>query len=338
MLITEFFNFIFLYEKQLIMTTAKKLYYYAFALLGATLLLFSSCKKENDKNIPVLSTTEVTGITQTTAMSGGNITDDRGSTVTARGVCRSTSQNPTIRDSKTEDGTGIGSFTSSISGLEPNTTYYVRAYATNSAGTGYGSTMSFTTLRGAVDADGNVYHSVIIGGQEWFAENLRTTRYNDGTPIPNVTNDSDWRSLSTGAYCWHDNNPANGKTYGALYNWHAVNTGKLCPTGWHVPSDAEWTALTDYVGNDAAIKLKSTSGWNAGGNGTDDYGFSALPGGYRYGYAGSFVSVGSSGYWWSSTVNHSANIWNRNMDYDYGNVNRYDLDKKYGFSVRCVRD
>ena len=320
------------------MTTAKKLYYYAFALLGATLLLFSSCKKENDKNIPVLSTTEVTGITQTTAMSGGNITDDRGSTVTARGVCRSTSQNPTIRDSKTEDGTGIGSFTSSISGLEPNTTYYVRAYATNSAGTGYGSTMSFTTLRGAVDADGNVYHSVIIGGQEWFAENLRTTRYNDGTPIPNVTNDSDWRSLSTGAYCWHDNNPANGKTYGALYNWHAVNTGKLCPTGWHVPSDAEWTALTDYVGNDAAIKLKSTSGWNAGGNGTDDYGFSALPGGYRYGYAGSFVSVGSSGYWWSSTVNHSANIWNRNMDYDYGNVNRYDLDKKYGFSVRCVRD
>ena len=334
MLITEFFNFIFLYEKQLIMTTAKKLYYYAFALLGATLLLFSSCKKENDKNIPVLSTTEVTGITQTTAMSGGNITDDRGSTVTTRGVCWSTSQNPTIRDSKTEDGDGAGNFTSSISGLEPNTTYHVRAYATNSAGTGYGSTMSFTTLRGAVDADGNAYPTVIIGGQEWFAENLRTTRYNDGTPIPNFTNA--WEILSTGAYCWYDNDPANVKTYGALYNWHAVNTGKLCPTGWHVPTDVEWTALTDYVGSDAGTKLKSTSGWNAGGNGTDDYGFSALPGGLRYG--GYFVGVENSGYWWSSTNLDGANAWYRFMNYGFGDVTPGGNGKKCGFSVRCVRD
>ena len=128
--------------------TTKKFWYYAFALVGATFMLFSSCEKDDDdqQSIPILSTTEITEITQTTATSGGNITDEGGATVTARGVCWSTSQNPTISDSKTEDGTGTGNFTSSISGLEPNTTYYVRAYATNSEGTGYGSELSFTTL------------------------------------------------------------------------------------------------------------------------------------------------------------------------------------------------
>ncbi len=215
------------------MTTAKKLCYYAFALLGATILLFSSCKKEHDKNVPVLSTAEVSGITQTRAISGGNISDDRGAIVTSRGVCWSTSHNPTIKDSKTDDGGGAGSFTSSISGLKPNTPYFVRAYATNSSGTGYGSTMLFTTLDKITDADGNTYSAVIIGKQMWFEENLKTTRYNDGTSIPNVTDFQKWRQLSTPAYCWYNNDPANGNTYGALYNAYAVRTGKLCPTGWH---------------------------------------------------------------------------------------------------------
>lgn len=127
------------------MKTTKIFWHYAFALIAAALLIFSSCKKEEEKNVPVLNTTEVTDISQTTATSGGNITYDSGATVTARGVCWSTSQNPTINDSKTEDGTGTGSFESSISGLEPNTTYFVRAYATNSAGTSYGNEISFTT-------------------------------------------------------------------------------------------------------------------------------------------------------------------------------------------------
>lgn len=323
------------------MNTMNKFWFNAFAIIGAMFMLFSSCKKDDvdDKNIPVLSTTKVTKITQTTAMTGGNITDDGGASITTRGVCWSTSQNPTINDSKTEDGKGAGSFTSSITGSEPNTTYYVRAYATNSEGTGYSNIISFTTLERVTDADGNVYTTVVIGNQEWFAENLKTTKYNDGTPIPNVTNNTDWGNLRSGAYAWYNNNEANYKnTYGALYNWHAVNTGDLCPMGWHVPTDAEWTALTDYVGGEsvAATKLKATSGWFSGSNGTDEYGFSALPGGYRINFDSGFYDLRYFGAWWTSTG--TTNSWTRYIYYDYRNVSRNSYAKEYGLSVRCVKN
>jgi uncharacterized protein (TIGR02145 family) len=433
------------------MTTSKKFWYYAFALVGATFMLFSSCEKDNEdnKSIPILSTTAITEITQTTAKSGGNITDDGGAPVTARGVCWSTSQNPTISGSKTEDGTGTGNFTSSISGLEPNTKYYVRAYATNSKGTGYGSELSFTTLKevsipilsttaiteitettaksggnitddgGATvtargvcwstsqnptisgsktengtgvgnftsnisglepnttyyvrayatnskgtgygnaliirekvtDADGNVYSTVVIGNQKWLVENLKTTKYNNGTPIPNVLPGEDWTSLTTGAYVWYANDEASYKNaYGALYNWYAVNTGKLCPTGWHVPTDAEWTTLTDYAGGwkVAGGKLKSTRtapaaypSWASPNTGaTDEYGFSALPGGYRGNYDGTgyFYGVGNRGYWWSSTEDAAAHAWSRYMDYDAGYAAPAYGSKRPGLSVRCLRD
>jgi len=318
-------------------------------------MLFSSCEKavEDNKSIPILSTTAITDITKTTATSGGNITDDGGATVTARGVCWSTSQNPTISDSKTEDGTAARNFTSSISGLEPNTMYYVRAYATNSEGTGYGSTLSFTTLEEVTDADGNVYETVVIGTQEWFAGNLKTTRYNDGTPIPNVTDNTDWSKLTTtGAYAWYGNDEATYKNaYGALYNGYAVSTGKLCPTGWHVPTDAEWTTLIDYAGGEgvAGGKLKSTRmapdahpRWQSPNtDATDAYGFAALPGGYRYYNNGTFSEVGSNGYWWSSTSvenNSTSNVWVRVMLYGLGSVGRIIYNKRDGLSVRCLRD
>ena len=302
-----------------------------------------------DQHIPILSTTEITGITQTTAKSGGNITDEGGATVTARGVCWSTSQDPTISDSKTQDGAGAGNFISSISGLEPNTMYYVRAYATNSKGTGYGNALSFTTLEEVTDADGNGYSTVVIGNKEWFAENLKTTKYNDGTPIPNVTDGAAWDTLTTGAYAWYENNESTYKNaYGALYNWYAVNTGKLCPTGWHVPTDAEWTTLINYAGGEsvAAGKLKSTRTapdahprWDdPNTTATDEYGFSALPGGYRYGYGGFFYSVGNYGRWWSSTETDATYAWGRYMHYGYGPVYRNGYGKRDGFSVRCLRD
>jgi uncharacterized protein (TIGR02145 family) len=313
-------------------------------ILFTALFLFfvCSCSKDDEKNVPVLTTAEVTQIAQTAATSGGNITDDWGATVTARGVCWSTSQNPTINDSKTEDGTGAGTFTSSISGLEASTTYYVRAYATNSSGTGYGSAMSFTST-GAVDADGNVYSTVVIDNLEWFAENLKTTRYNNGSPIPNVTSNSDWGTLTSGAYAWYENNEATYKnTYGALYNWYAVNTGNLCPAGWRVPTDEEWTTLTNYAGGGGKLKNTRTAPdahprWESPNTGaTDEYGFAALPGSYRS-YDGSFGDVGFVGTWWSSSEFLTA-AWLRRFDYNYSDLKKHNYNKEFGLSVRCLRD
>jgi len=190
-----------------------------------------------------------------------------------------------------------------------------------------------------IDVDGNVYKTVVIGNHEWMAENLKTTKYKDGTAIPNVTNDSNWSILSTGAYAWYDNEVSNGDTYGALYNCFAVETGNLCPNGWHVPTDMEWTELTDYLwanghADTEGSVLKATYGWHDNGNGTDDYGFTALPGGAR-GCSGTFATIGTIGYWWSATE-YSTNVWF--MHYDYDDVNRDDASKCPGFSVRCLRD
>jgi len=192
------------------------------------------------------------------------------------------------------------------------------------------------------DADGNFYTTVTIGTQEWMSENLRTTKYSDGTAIPNVTDDTQWNSLSTGAWCSHNNSSSNDVTYGKLYNWYAVNTSKLCPTGWHVPTDAEWTVLTDYLtanGHSGAEgnALKATSGWNSGGNGTDDFGFLGLPGGHRN-YDGNFYGIGTDVGWWSSSQYDAFNAWYRFLYYGYTSFSSYDYYKKSGFSVRCLRD
>ena len=198
---------------------------------------------------------------------------------------------------------------------------------------------------GAKDIDGNTYKSVIIGEQEWVAENLRTTKYSDGTTIPNVTDVDEWIDLETAAWCHYENDSSQYKaTYGKLYNWYAVETGKLCPTGWHVPTDAEWTVLTDYLASDGHIgsegtALKATSGWNYVGNGTDDYGFLGLPGGYLYGDGG-FYGIGSYGTWWSSSQHEYGenDAWTRSLYPDLDDLGRYNGIKNYGFSVRCIKD
>ena len=192
------------------------------------------------------------------------------------------------------------------------------------------------------DADGNVYTSVTIGTQEWMVENLRTTKYSDGTAIPNVTDGAAWNNLSTGGWCHYDNDSSQYEAmYGKLYNFYSVETGKLCPTGWHVPTDAEWTVLTDYLTANGHVwngtALKSTSGWNSGRNGTDDYGFLGLPGGYRYD-DGDFDDVGNDGYWWSSSQSNTYNAWYRYLSYSNVSVNRVNVVKDFGFSVRCLRD
>ncbi|HOG37272.1 MAG TPA: FISUMP domain-containing protein, partial [Paludibacteraceae bacterium] len=310
------------------------------------------CVRDSIKDDDV-TTTEVTAVTQTSATSGGKISSEGGAIVSNRGVCWSTKHAPTIADNKTSDGTGVGGFTTAISGLTPNTTYYVRAYATNSAGTEYGSEMSFTTLEANVfnpnitsgsmtDIDGNTYKTVTIGTQTWMAENLKVTKYNNGTNIPNVTDATAWSSLTTGAYCNYNNDRSNVATYGRLYNWYAVNTGKLAPTGWHVPTDAEWATLTTYLGGGSVaggkLKETGTTHWASPNTGaTNETGFTALPGGNRD-YHGAFYGIGYYGSWWSASERGTYTAWYRNMLYFDSNVGRSNYDKEVGFSVRCVRD
>lgn len=196
---------------------------------------------------------------------------------------------------------------------------------------------------GATDADGNTYQSVIIGTQEWMVENLRTTKYSDGTAIPNVTDDTQWNSLITGGWCHYDNDNQYDTIYGKLYNWYAVETGKLCPTGWHVPTDAEWTVLTDYLGANGhsgteGRALKATSVWDNNGNGTDDYGWLGLPGGSRNDCDGLFDKVGNVGSWWSSSQNSTSYGRYRYVDDNSDYVSSSNNCKENGYSVRCLRD
>src|ERR1035437_4285243 len=324
--------------------------------------------------IPTITTTAITSITSTTAVSGGNITADGGGTITSRGVCWSTAQNPTTADNKTTDGTGSGSFTSNLIGLNAATSYYVRAYATNSAGTAYGNQQSFTTSQEigqiifnpnltygtVIDIEGNVYKTIQIGSksiqstQVGMAQNLKTTKYNDGTPIPNTTDNTTWPALTTGAYSDYSNTPSNSTTYGRLYNWYVVdnnavtkvasNGGKnVCPTSWHMPTDAEWTTLTTYLGGESVaggkLKETGTTHWTTPNTGaTNETGFTALPGGYRY-YDGPYDGIGVYGYWWSSTeYSTTSDAWFRLMYYDYPSIYRNGSFEPFGFSVRCVRD
>jgi uncharacterized protein (TIGR02145 family) len=199
---------------------------------------------------------------------------------------------------------------------------------------------------------------VQIGSQCWLKENLRTTKYNDNSSIPEVTDASTWTSTTSGAYCCYDNNPSNCDTYGALYNWYAVETGKLCPSGWHVPSDAEWDTLTNYLSANSqywcgsnssyiAKSLASTTLWNTHtgtctvGNdlsANNSTGFSALPGGYRNSSDGSFYYLSYYGYWWSSTENGASYAWFRSLNYNNANASRSSFNKRFGLSVRCLRD
>jgi uncharacterized protein (TIGR02145 family) len=193
------------------------------------------------------------------------------------------------------------------------------------------------------DYDGNIYYTVQIGTQLWMAENLKTTRYNDGTEIPLVTNEQKWLDLSTPGYCWYNNDPATYKiTYGALYNWYAVNTGKLAPKGWHIPTDAEWTTLSDYLGGEAIaggkLKETGTAHWiSPNTDATNEIGFTGLPGGIRHD-DGEFYKIGSYGFWWGSTETGFYYAWNRFLNFGNGQINKDYFSKKDGFNVRCVRD
>jgi uncharacterized protein (TIGR02145 family) len=299
---------------------------------------------------PFLTTATSSSITTTTATLGGNVTIDGGATVTARGICWSTTANPTTAlTTKTLNGTGVGSFTSNITGLTANTTYYVRAYATNSLGTSYGNQQIFTTS----NTNSTSLTNITIGSQVWTTQNLSEARYRNGDIIPQVTVASQWNSLTTGAWCWYNNDSATyAATYGRLYNWYAVNDARgLAPQGYHIPSDAEWNKLVKYLdaGADttcisctqstiAGGAMKSTTGWNAPNTGaTNSSGFAGLPGGYREEVGVLFGSIDLYGYWWSSSSTENGPTY-RKLIYNESGVNKNYGPALFGYSVRCVRD
>ena len=339
-------------------------------------------------NLPTVITDSVSNIADFTATCGGTVTDDGGDSTTTRGVCWSTSPNPITDNIHTLDGHGMGTFTSSLTGLSSGLTIYVRAYATNLAGTAYGNEVSFTIpinpngdSRSCPDAptlsdiDGNVYNTVQIGEQCWMRENLRTTRYADGTPIEHGSS----ASPQTAYWYYPMDDAANKPNYGLLYNWPAVvrgGTGSaanpsglqgICPNGWHVPSDAEWTQLTDYVSSHSeyvcggnyiniAKAMVATVGWDLSTIGTpclagnDDpatnnaTGFGALPAGCYYdnvidGYI--FLGRGFNTFYWTATANEDIDdfAYYRGFHTNYDSFFDFDLgDIPEGYSVRCVHN
>jgi uncharacterized protein (TIGR02145 family) len=195
------------------------------------------------------------------------------------------------------------------------------------------------------DVDGNVYKTVSIGDQVWMAENLRTTKLNDGTAIINETDMTKWVHATAPAYCWLNNDEKMKTVYGAMYNWHAVNTGNLCPAGWRVATDDDWTKLTELLGGievaGGKLKDSGTGKWVSPNSGaTNETGFSAIPAGYRYGYfwgQGTFYEMGLNGYYWTGTVCTDTHSWSRTMNANNTKVYRSIFVKNNGFSVRCIK-
>jgi len=313
--------------------------------------------KTTTADLPELTTKSITDITSVSACSGGDIITDHGQEVTTEGVCWSTSTNPTVTEEKTVISGSSNDFISCMSGLSANTTYYVRAYATSSNGTGYGNTVSFKTLAAdeITDFEGNIYKTIQIGTQVWMSENLKATKFNDGTDITKVEGNSDWNTTITPAYCFYNNDESSNKeVYGAIYNFYAVASNKLCPAGYHVAGDDEFKTLemylgmtsvqansSDFRGTDEGGKMKENgySHWNSPNTGaTNSSGFTALPGGFRH-VSGSFMELGTAAHYWTSTSYNSSQAWCRNLQYDKSTVKRTNyVNKIDGKSVRCIKD
>lgn len=310
-----------------------------FLYILLALTIFSGCE---DPEIQV-QTVEVKEVNQISAKCVGQISDNE--KIIEKGFCWDTLSNPTIDHYKLKVTSNSTTYSGVIRPLKALTTYYIRAYAMTESSVFYGNMIQITTLNNTfVDPrDGRNYKMITIGTQTWMAENLNTIKYNDGTDIPQVTNPSSWNYIETPAYCWYENNQELfGETYGPLYNWYVVNTGKLCPLGWHVPSDSEWTTLVNYCGGDqiAGNKLKEIKNfhWSYPNTGADnESGFTALPGGFRD-YNGDFITVNLLGYWWCSSEGGDWCAWYRYMHKDFPNVFRLNGNKQYGLSVRCIKD
>ena len=303
------------------------------------------CSGPSNQGI-LTANTQANGVTTVIAYTGANGGTHEGQTVTSVGV---TGLTATLTPGRFALGDGIltyvitgtpttsgtASFDFSIADKTCTVTRDVIA-ATNS---GYGANVT--------DMDGNVYKTVVIGTQTWMAENLKTSKYSDGTPIPNVSENMEWSKLSTGAWAYYNNDLQKNTKHGKLYNWYVVNptingNKNVCPTGWHIPSNTEWTSLTDYLGGASVAggKLKDVgyTNWNSPNKeATNSSLFTALPSGIRY-PDGSYSYNGELSQWWSNVEFNSGNAYYIAVSYTLGSVDNYPNDKKYGYSIRCLKD
>ena len=306
-------------------------------------------------NGTLTATTAASGVTSVISYTGGNGGTHNGQVVTFTGVTGLTATlqagtfangngNLTYTITGTPATSGTASFALNIGGKTCTVTRTV-AIAPQNPTSSYGSNIT--------DVEGNSYKTVFIGTQQWMGENLKTSRYSDGTTIPTITdntqwsNATQWSNLTTGAWAYHNNAVANNEKYGKLYNWYAVNptsngNKNVCPTGWHVPTNAEWTVLTDYLGGASVaggkMKEVGTTNWNSENtDATNTSLFTGLPGGIRY-FDGYYYNITSNGYWWSSTEANTTDAWYRGLYNSNGNADSKSFSKNFGLSVRCLRD
>ncbi len=314
-------------------------------LLVIICLLLSVIGCRNKPEQISVSTIEARNITHSGAVAGGQVSTAKTGTIISRGICWSTGTTPSVRDNTETSGGGVGEYFVTVNGLRPGSEYFARAFAVSVSDTIYGNIISFTTpdFGSLTDIDGNEYKTVTIGNQIWMAQNLAVTRYNDGKEIQLVTDSVKWTSLTSPAFSWYNNDEeVYKKSYGALYNGYTAGSGKLCPAGWHVPSDSEWDLLAAYLGGaDVAggrMKESGTSRWvrpNTGASNMSN--FNALPGGLRY-YDGNFRDLGFGAYWWSSTQLNPERAFFRFVFHEESTIFRFDNLKRIGFSVRCLKD
>ncbi|MFT3681265.1 MAG: fibrobacter succinogenes major paralogous domain-containing protein [Ferruginibacter sp.] len=323
------------------LATNTKYYVWAYAVSSAGIVYgLQKTFTTLPSSIPIITTSSHLIIGNDSAQCGGAISNNyAGPQITSRGVVWSVNPNPTIGDSKTTNGSDTGSFRSKLTGLLPNTTYYLRAYATNSNGTYYGNEMNFKTFDPATPA-------ISVCNKTWMVKNLNVSTYRNGDVIPQVTNNQEWVNLKTGAWCWYNNDSAAyAAVYGKLYNWYAVNDPRgLAPAGWHIPDDAEWNALADCLGGadvaGGALKAAGTSYWTEPNTGaTNTSGFTALPGGRNLaaGVIG-FDEIGISGHWWTTTDFNSSWGVTWSINNASSAVTRSNKFKFFALSVRCVHD
>lgn len=293
--------------------------------------------------LPSANTTDATAVSSTSVLLEGIINPNGVPTEATfeYGLTNGYGSEIEIAESPFNTNTGIN-IEAWLSDLEPLTTYHYRIKAKSQAGITYGEDITFTTPGLLTDADGNIYNTVIIQGKTWMKENLKTKKYSDASNIPFVADGGEWSRLSSPGYCWYKNDETRYKDkYGAIYNWYVVNSNNICPVGWHVPTDDDWTSLVDYLGEDDAgsmLKATGTEYWEGTNDeATNQTGFTALPGGGRY-FTGSFSFSGYHGSWWTTTESSISTAWTRCIYHDECVVERNNFDKRYGFSIRCVRD